>query len=225
MSNQQWGPAPQNPDPYQQPYQQPQGQPDPYSQQDPYGQQAQYGQQNPYGQPNPYGQNPYPPAPYGAMPGPGGRPRPSVGFGQAIKLFFKNYAVFSGRASRSEYWWVQLFLGLLYIVWTVLFLVAGGAATMAADSDPYGTTSGTTTGLGVGAVFIIIIGVLMYLAVIVPSLAISWRRLHDTDKSGGFYFLSFIPWVGGIILIILQALPSVPQAWQRWDNGKLPVEN
>jgi len=96
---------------------------------------------------------------------------------------------------------------------------------MAADSDPYGTTSGTTTGLGVGAVFIIIIGVLMYLAVIVPSLAISWRRLHDTDKSGGFYFLSFIPWVGGIILIILQALPSVPQAWQRWDNGKLPVEN
>lgn len=218
-----------------------------YGQQGAYGQPSPYDSQQQYGQPqsSPYGQPPapYQPAPYGqsgygqdlygqnpyaAFTGPGaGRPRPSVDFVTAIKLFFKNYAVFSGRASRSEYWWVSLFLGLVYIVWGILFGIAGGFALAMSSTDPYGTTTSSTAsnGLGAGFIFLMILGILMWLAVIVPSLAITWRRFHDTDKSGAFYFLSLIPYVGGIIVIVLLALAPVPTAWQRWDNGQLPVES
>ena len=57
----------------------------------------------------------------------------------------------------------------------------------------------------------------MFLAILVPFLAISWRRLHDTNRSGGYYFLAFIPFVGPIILIVLLALPSNP-AGARFDR-------
>ena len=62
---------------------------------------------DPYGQPS----NPYQmPAPYSSgLPVAENHRRPYVDFGLAIKLFFKNYAVFRGRASRSEYWWTVLF--------------------------------------------------------------------------------------------------------------------
>lgn len=212
------------------------GQQGAYGQPSPYDSQQQYGQpqSSPYGQPPapyqpaPYGQSGYGQNPYAAFTGPGaGRPRPSVDFVTAIKLFFKNYAVFSGRASRSEYWWVSLFLGLVYIVWGILFGIAGGFALAMSSTDPYGTTTSSTAsnGLGAGFIFLMILGILMWLAVIVPSLAITWRRFHDTDKSGAFYFLSLIPYVGGIIVIVLLALAPVPTAWQRWDNGQLPVES
>ena len=55
------------------------------------------------------------------------------------------------------------------------------------------------------------------LALIVPFLAITWRRLHDTNRSGGFYFLALIPLVGAIILIVLLALPS-NSAGARFDR-------
>ena len=203
------------------------GQPRAY-QQTPY-QQTPYQQGSPYAQPgayqaDSYAQNPYVPDPYAPFAGAGtGRPRPSVGLPMAVRLFFKNYAVFSGRASRSEYWWVQLFLGLVYLLWGVLFVIAGGFTAVVADYDPYGTGM-ATTGFGFGLGLLLLLGVLMYLAVIVPSLAIVWRRFHDTDKSGALYCLSFVPWVGSLIVIILLALPSVPTAWQRWDNGVLPAE-
>ncbi len=211
------------------------GQPGPYQQgpysQQPYPQQGQYGQQGPYGgqqgpyqgyQVDPYGQNPY-----AAFAGSGaGRPRPSVGFVQAIRLYFKNYAVFSGRASRSEYWWVTLFNGLIGIVFMVIFMAAGGATALLAENESYGTSTTTaSTSLGAGLIFLLVLYGIYGLANIVPSLAITWRRLHDTDKSGAFYFLGYIPYVGSIILIILLALAPVPTAWQRWDNGRLPVEN
>lgn len=213
MSNQQWGPAPQNPDPYQQPYQQAPGQPGPY---------GQPGQQ--YGQPGPYGQSPYPPAPYGAMPGPGGgRPRPSVGFVQAVQLFFKNYAVFNGRASRSEYWWVVLFNALIGMVLGIIASVMIVSAVASMPTDPYASDA-AATGIGGGVIVIYVILGLWSLAILVPSIAIAVRRFHDTDKSGWFYLLSLIPG-GSIVVLILMAMPSEPQAWQRYDTGRLPVES
>ncbi|AXE38604.1 DUF805 domain-containing protein [Acidipropionibacterium virtanenii] len=225
MSNQQWGPAPQNPDPYQQPYQQAQGQPGPYGQQ---GQPGPYSQQSPYGQQNPYGQSPYAPAPYGAMPGPGGgRPRPSVGFGRAVQLFFKNYAVFNGRASRSEYWWVVLFNGLIGLVFGIFAAVMAASAVASIPTDPYDPNydpNAAVAGISGGLIFMYIILGIWSLAILVPSIAIAVRRFHDTDKSGWFYLLSLIPG-GSIVVLILLAMPSVPQAWQRYDTGKLPVES
>ncbi|OJU61938.1 MAG: hypothetical protein BGO04_03415 [Microbacterium sp. 70-38] len=130
-------------------------------------------------------------------------------FGQAIARFFKKYATFSGRASRSEYWWWFLFNAIigviLYIIGGILGLIQVDAAT------------GAVT-LGPGYVFVAVVGGLWGLATLVPNLAVVWRRLHDTNRPGPFYFLAFIPFVGGIILIILLALDTNP-AGARFDQA------
>ncbi len=165
----------------------------------------QMGPNDPYGQQpgGPYGQNPYAQNPYGYAEGPAGRPRPSVGFGEAVRLFFKNYAVFNGRASRSEFWWVILFTWLIDVAINGIARTTGDSASMALSA-----VSG-----------------LWSLAILVPSLAITWRRLHDTGRAGGWWFLIFLPVVGWIILIVFLAGASNPDAWQRFDNGKLPAES
>ena len=131
-------------------------------------------------------------------------------FGRSIARYFKKYATFSGRASRSEYWWVFLFNAIIGVVVWILALVFGVAG---AQID-----SATGTALP-GPGYFVIIGLagLWGLATIVPYLAISWRRLHDTNKSGAFWFLSFIPFVGGIIVLVLQLLDSDP-AGARFDQ-------
>ena len=95
-----------------------------------------------------------------------------VGFGEAIKLFFKNYVNFSGRASKSEYWWVFLFNILMYI--------------------PIALISSILPPLG-GACSI---------ALMIPGISLAVRRLHDTGKPGGWWFMGLIPLAGGIILLI-----------------------
>jgi uncharacterized membrane protein YhaH (DUF805 family) len=86
----------------------------------------------------------------------------------------KKYAVFSGRARRKEYWMYTLFN---LIALGVLLVVGAVAKTMI----PY---------------------FLYLLAVIVPTVAVTVRRLHDTGKSGWFFLLTFIPLVGGIIMLV-----------------------
>ncbi len=128
---------------------------------------------------------------------------------QAITRFFKKYATFSGRASRSEFWWAYL---AYVVVGAVIYI----------PLNALGVTSVTITddlqvvyGPGFWAVWTI--SLIVTLALIVPSLALTWRRLHDTNKSGGFFFLAFIPFVGPIILIVLLALASDP-AGARFDR-------
>ena len=99
----------------------------------------------------------------------GREPKPSVGFIDAIKLFFTKYADFSTRSRRSEYWWAFLFCTL---------------ASMAA-----GIISKNFAGL-------------WSLAVLIPTIAISVRRLHDIGRPGTWYLLNLIPIVGSIILIV-----------------------
>ncbi|MFE1961818.1 DUF805 domain-containing protein [Streptomyces sp. NPDC059479] len=90
----------------------------------------------------------------------------------------KNYAGFSGRARRTEFWMFVLFNILAEIVVAIIDSVIGLNS--------------------------ILIG-LYFLAVLIPSIAVTVRRLHDTDKSGWFYLLGFIPLVGVIILIVFCA--------------------
>jgi uncharacterized membrane protein YhaH (DUF805 family) len=135
-------------------------------------------------------------------------------FAQAIQRFFKKYATFSGRASRSEYWWVALFIAaVLIVIWVPGFIV--GTATGTPSTDAYGRATITP-----GPAFIPfpIIGVLFYLAVLIPGIAVTVRRLHDGGFSGGFFFLSFIPSVGGLIIFILALLESKPEG-ARFDAG------
>jgi len=90
------------------------------------------------------------------------------------KGFTEKYADFSGRARRSEYWYF------------ILFNILATAVTMGIDAL-YG--------------YPILYG-LYTLAAIVPSLAVAVRRLHDTNKSGWFLLISFIPLIGGILLLV-----------------------
>ena len=128
-------------------------------------------------------------------------PHYGIGFVPAVRRGFKKYAAFSGRASRGEYWWWTLFVVLVY------FVVGGLAGGIGVATSPDG---GETPGaLGV---LLIIVWLVFMLALLVPTIAVSVRRLHDAGYSGLMYLLSFIPFVGGIILIVFCALPTSPQA-------------
>jgi uncharacterized membrane protein YhaH (DUF805 family) len=119
--------------------------------------------------------------------------------GEAARRFWAKYSTFSGRASRSEYWWWAL---VEAVIWVLLALIAhwGGAGVQ--DS------SGAMTGLNALGVLISIVILLFALATIVPNLALTFRRLHDANLSGFFILLGLIPGVGGLILFILSLLPS-----------------
>ena len=100
---------------------------------------------------------------------------------------FRDYAVFDGRSSRSEYWSFSLISTIIGIV-----LVQG---------DIQSSTWSEEYSIGLMSSF-------FYLASIVPSLAVSWRRLHDIGKSGWMTLLWLVPVVGWIWLLILLFTPS-----------------
>ncbi|MFF0991460.1 DUF805 domain-containing protein [Kocuria nitroreducens] len=131
----------------------------------------------------------------------GSQPGVPVGFGEAVKRFYAKYAQFSGRASRSEYWWVALYQGAIALVLSVL---------MAAGSD----ANGNLSGLGMLVAGLLVIYVLSH---IVPSVGIAVRRLHDANFSGWFYLLSLIPYVGGLVVLVFMVLPSKPEG-ARFDR-------
>lgn len=132
-----------------------------------------------------------PPSPYGygyGAPGPVGDPRfaPLRGatLTQAVQRFFQRYAQFRGRASRSEYWWWALVSGVVSIVFEVLVRVSG---------------------------LFSVLDVIWVLAVLVPSIALAARRLHDINRSGWWQLLALIPIIGWIILLIWFCTDSRPE--------------
>jgi len=127
---------------------------------------------------------------------------------EAVSRFFKKYATFSGRASRSEYWWWALVSGIVSIVLNVITAVISSAG---ATLRPDGTSVP-----GPGYMVVLILAVIISLAIFVPSLAVSVRRLHDTNMSGWMYLLILIPFVGPILIVVFMALGSKPEG-QRFD--------
>lgn len=102
------------------------------------------------------------------------------------KVVFENYANFSGRARRSEYWYFQLANFLL----TMLMLVFAFLVGVVTQS--------------VGGVLIFYILILLYsLLLFIPTLAVTVRRLHDVGKSGWYYFVGLIPIIGALWLLFL----------------------
>jgi uncharacterized membrane protein YhaH (DUF805 family) len=106
-------------------------------------------------------------------------------FDEAIKSFFNNYATFSGRARRSEYWFAFLFVFLALLAAQIVDLILFGT--------------------DIGLFYVVTL-----LGTFIPSLAVLWRRLHDIGKSGGFFFIALIPIVGAILLIVWLATDSQP---------------
>lgn len=108
-------------------------------------------------------------------------------FMEAVKHVFTNYAKFSGRARRSEYWYFCLFnIVVSGILGYLLPSISG----------------------------------IYSLAVLIPGLAVSWRRLHDIGKAGGWYFICLVPLVGWILLLVWMCKDSQPGENQYGPNPK-----
>src|SRR5207302_6213198 len=128
----------------------------------------------------------------------GGPPQPMsnplVGYFKRVVL--EKYADFSGRARRAEYWWFTL----ANVIVDVVLLILAAASN----------------------VFFVLL-VIYWIALIVPSIAVTFRRLHDTDKSGWFILFGFVPFVGGLILLIFMVLDSTHGTNQWGTSEKYPV--
>jgi uncharacterized membrane protein YhaH (DUF805 family) len=131
---------------------------------------------------------------------------------EAVSRFFKKYATFSGRASRSEYWWWTLVASIISLVLNVVMLVGDSAG---ATLRPDGTSVP-----GPGYVVGLVLAAIWFLAVLVPSLALTVRRLHDANYSGWMYLLVLIPLAGPIIVFVFILMGPKPEG-QRFDEPTL----
>lgn len=106
-------------------------------------------------------------------------------FGQSVSTCFGKYATFSGRASLSEYWFWFLFQ----------LVVMGGIYAIAFASKS-----------------MVILGLygLVALALLLPTLAVAVRRLHDIGKGGGWFFITLVPFIGSIWYLVLMCTGSQP---------------
>ncbi|MCA3778455.1 MAG: DUF805 domain-containing protein [Burkholderia sp.] len=105
-----------------------------------------------------------------------------MGFSEAVRTVLNKYATFEGRARRSEYWYFTL----LSVILSIAAQVIGGG------------------GRNGGLITLLLLGVLclVSLALLIPGIAVSVRRLHDTGRSGWFLLIALIPLVGGILLLV-----------------------
>ena len=111
----------------------------------------------------------------------------------------KKYAVFAGRARRKEFWFFVLFNTLIAIALAVIDMLTGTF-----DED---------VGLG-------LLSGLYAVAMILPSIAVTVRRLHDTDRSGWWYLLVFLPVIGGLVILVFMCLNGTPGGNRFGPNPK-----
>ena len=95
-------------------------------------------------------------------------------------MVLKKYAEFDGRSRRKEYWMYTLFTLLIYIVLTIV-----DVSLFKADFGGFGVLGGVYS-----------------LATLIPGLAVTVRRLHDTNKSGWWILIAFLPLVGALVLLV-----------------------
>lgn len=105
-------------------------------------------------------------------------------FGESVNVCLKQkYATFQGRAARSEYWWFALFSFLVQIAAQIVMVMFGALGDI---------------GVLLGGLILLVVG----LGLIVPSLAVLVRRLHDIGRSGWWALIAFVPLVGFIVLLV-----------------------
>ena len=102
-----------------------------------------------------------------------------MNFIESVKTCLRQYATFTGRASRPEFWWFMLFCILVSIAASLFGERANALAT---------------------------------LALLLPAIAVTARRLHDIDKSGWWQLVSLIPFIGWLIVLYWYVQPTQPQA-------------
>jgi uncharacterized membrane protein YhaH (DUF805 family) len=111
-----------------------------------------------------------------------------MGFMEAVQSCLRQYVGFTGRARRSEYWWFALFGLIVSIV-----------------ADLIDAMLGTMSDSNVG-----VFGAIVGLGLLLPSIAVAIRRLHDTSRTGWWILIGLIPIVGWIILIVFYVQDSHP---------------
>ncbi len=116
----------------------------------------------------------------------------------AYKNFFKGYVDFAGRSTRSEYWWVWLGNMILLIPF---YSAYGNALANSRDE-------GALIALGGTVIIYMIIGLALFL----PGLALTVRRLRDAGFHWALIFVGFVPFVGSIALLVLLAMPTKEEA-------------
>ena len=121
-----------------------------------------------------------------------------MGFGEAVSSVFSKYATFSGRARRSEYWYFALFYALVDLV-----IVGVLGAVLGTDSKIYTIING-----------------IFGLAMLLPNLSVTARRLHDIGKSGWWMLIELVPIVGVILMIVWCAKDSEPGDNEYGPNPK-----
>lgn len=118
-------------------------------------------------------------------------------------LVLKKYAVFSGRSRRKEYWFFVLFNILATIALAIVDSFAG-------TFDP---------DLGLG-----LLGLIYSLAILIPSIAVLVRRLHDTGRSAWWLLIAFIPLIGALVLLVFMLLDGDDKDNEYGPSPKLEVE-
>jgi uncharacterized membrane protein YhaH (DUF805 family) len=125
----------------------------------------------------------------------------------------KRYAEFSGRSRRKEYWMFVLGMVLFYTVLVILMVALMGSAILGAAGglDADGTAAGAGAGAGMmgamlGGGIIGILIVLTWLALIIPSIAVGVRRLHDIDRTGWWLMLGYGPYILSMVLAVAESV-------------------
>ena len=111
----------------------------------------------------------------------------------------KKYAVFSGRSRRKEYWYFALFVIIISFVLSIIDLLTGAYA--------------RTVGVG-------LLSSIFSLAVLIPSIAVTVRRLHDIDRSGWWLLIALVPLVGWIVLLVFSVQEGTPGSNRYGPNPK-----
>ena len=101
----------------------------------------------------------------------------------------KKYAVFGGRSRRKEYWYFVLFNVIVSLVLSAVDALLG--------------TFSSSTNVG-------LLGGIYGLAIIIPSIAVSVRRLHDIDRTGWWVLISLVPVIGTLVLLVFAVLDGTP---------------
>ncbi|WP_454917840.1 DUF805 domain-containing protein [Xanthobacter sediminis] len=140
-----------------------------------------------------------------------------MNFITAIKTCLSKYAVFQGRATRSEFWWFELFLVLVGLaVPLISVLLMGPVVTehVTIDDGAMGHGWGVMWAMGSVGVLPHLVNLLLLL----PALAVSVRRLHDVGRSGWWVLIIFLPLIGFLVLLFWAVQPSEPR-----DNAYGPA--
>lgn len=129
-----------------------------------------------------------------------------MGFGEAIQSGFKNYVTWRGRATRSEFWWWMLFVYLVQIPFSIIYSIS-----------VQNLVNEGTFEIGMFFNWAYYLMLVVSLVLVLPSISVLIRRLHDTDRSGGWYWILLIPVVGTIVLLVFTLSASTPSP-NRFEN-------